>query len=589
MPFVLITAALLILIMRINSYIVALVFVYLYPGFPEVSSQALFEAPDTICIFDTITIINNSRTASTYYWNFCTGNIINTPHGANVQNASGLNGPSFLDIAEDNGVYYAFIANKTDGTLTRYIFNDGLLSEPVSQNLGNFESAIPLNAQGVQVINDNNSWYVFVIGGQGVNSKIVRLNFGSTLNNYPTPLDLGNIGILDSPVDLFMFKENNIWYSYTVNYNSSTVSRLNFGNSLNNRPSGLNLGNIGNLNGPAGFTIWRENDIWYLFIVNSISNRISRLQFGNSLSNLPEGTNLGGEEFLNQPSDIVLSNDCNMVFGYVINNHNEVVRLDFNSGILEEPDFTLLGTMENLNDPCGFSNVFRVGDTLYTFVANTGNSTLTRLLLTGCDNSSISSSSDRDPPDIYYDSPGVYKISLIIDEGTIDQEYYCRNIYVFNNPEFALGNDTTIALGTDLVIDAGEGYSGYYWSTGETSQSITVNTEGVYSVTVSNEYGCPGSDEIEVSVDAGIPSLITPNGDGYNDTWELPFLRDYDKSVIKIFDRFGNLIITYKGTDRGWDGTAGGNPVNPDTYWYVIDLKDGSAPVKGSITVKYQR
>jgi gliding motility-associated-like protein len=574
--------------MKINSYIIALVFVCQYFHCPEVRSQAIFEAPDTVCIFDTVTIINNSRTAGTYYWNFCTGNIINTPHGENIQNASGLNGPSYLDIAEDNGVYYTFVANKTDGTLTRYIFNDGLLSEPVSENLGNFESAIPLNAQGVQVINDNNTWYVFITGGQGVTSKIVRLNFGSSLSNYPTSLDLGNIGNLDSPVDLFMFKENNTWYSYTVNYNSSTVSRLNFGNSLNNRPSGLNLGNIGNLNGPAGFTIWRENDIWYLFVANSISNRISRLQFGNSLSNLPEGANIGGEEFLNLPSDIVLSNDCNIIFGYVINDHNDIVRLDFNSGITEEPEFTSLGTMEILDDPCGFSNVFRVGDTLYTFVANTGNSTLTRLLLTGCDNSSISSCGDSNPPDIFYDSPGVYKISLILDEGTIDQEYYCRNIYVFNNPEFALGNDTTIALGTDLIIDAGEGYSSYYWSTGETSQSVSVSTEGVYSVTVSNEYGCPGSDEMEVFVDAGIPGFITPNGDGYNDTWELPFLRDYEKSVIKIYDRFGNSVITYKGGERGWDGTAGGKPVNPDTYWYVIDLKDGSSPLKGSITVKYQ-
>ncbi len=386
-----------------------------------------------------------------------------------------------------------------------------------------------------------------------------------------------------------MFKENNNWFSYTVNYNSSTISRLNFGNSLNNRPNGLNLGNIGNLNGPAGFILWRENDIWYLFIANSNSNHITRLEFGSSLSNIPEGETIGGEDFLDQPSDIVLSKDCNIIFGYILNDNNNIVRLDFNAGILEEPEFTSLGAMDNLENPHSFSDVFRIGDTLYTFVTNINNSTLTRLLLTGCDNSSISSSDERNPPDIYYDSPGVYKISLVLDEGTIDQEYYCKNIYVFNNPEFRLGNDTTIAMGTDLLIDAGSGYSSYYWSTGETSQIIEVNSEGVYSVTVSNEYGCPGSDEIEVTVDTGIPNFITPNGDGYNDTWELPFLRDNDNSVIKIFDRFGNLIISYKGTDRGWDGTVNGKRVNPDTYWYIIDLKNGSSPVKGNITVKYQR
>jgi gliding motility-associated-like protein len=552
-----------------------------------VSSQVSFIIPDSICIYDSVTIINNSRTASTYYWNFCTGNIINTPQGENLQNQGNLNGPSFIDIVKDEELYYAFITNLTDGTLTRYFFNNNLLSTPVSDNLGNFESSIPLNAQGIQVIKDDGVWYVLITGGQGVNSRIVRLNFGNSLNNVPTSLNLGNIGSLDSPMDLFMFEENNNWYGYTVNFNSNTITRFNFGNSLNNRPHGLNLGNIGNLDGPGGFIPWREDNNWYIFIANLNSNRISRLDFGSSLFNIPAGENIGGEEFLYQPFDLVLSKDCDMIFGYVFNSRNEVVRLDFNEGIINEPVFTFLGEMDNLYNPHGLSNVFRISDSLYAFVANVDNSTLTRLLLTGCSNSSISSSTDRDPPIIYYDSPGIYKISLVLDEGTINQEYYCENIAVFENPEFALGNDTTIAMGTVLLIDAGEGYSEYYWSTGETSQIIEVNTAGIYSVTVSNQYGCPAVDEIEVSVDFGIPNFITPNGDGYNDTWELPFLRNNPDTDIKIYDRFGKLITSYKGSDQGWDGTDNGKLVTPDTYWYIIDLKDDSSPIKGKITVNY--
>jgi gliding motility-associated-like protein len=550
------------------------------------SSQASFIIPDTICIYDSVIIINNSRTASTYYWNFCTGNIINAPQGENLQNQGNLNGPSFIDIVKDEELYYAFITN-TDGTLARYFFNNNLLSTPVSDNLGNFESSIPLNAQGIQVIKDEGVWYVLISGGQGVNSRIVRLNFGNSLNNEPTFLNLGNIGSLDSPMDLFMFEENNNWYGYTVNFNSNTITRFNFGNSLNNRPHGLNLGNIGNLDGPGGFIPWREDNNWYMFIANLNSNQITRLDFGSSLYNIPAGENIGGEEFLYRPFDLILSKNCNIIFGYVFNSYNEVVRLDFNDGILNEPVFTLLGEMDNLYNPHGLSNVFRISDSLYAFVVNVDNSTLTRLLLTGCSNSSISSSTDRNPPIIYYDSPGIYQISLVLDEGTINQEYYCQNIAVFESPNFSLGNDTTIAMGTVLLIDAGEGYSEYYWSTGETSQIIEVNTSGVYSVTVSNQYGCPAVDEIEVIVDFGIPNFITPNGDGYNDTWEIPSLRNNSVADIKIYDRFGKLIISYKGSDQGWNGTANGKLVNPDTYWYIIDLKDDSNPIKGKITVNY--
>ncbi|UCH14364.1 MAG: T9SS type B sorting domain-containing protein [Bacteroidales bacterium] len=573
--------------MKTLSYKTFLIFFCLFSVWQNGSSQASFIIPDTICIYDSVTIINNSRTASTYYWNFCTGNIINTPQGENLQNQGNLNSPSFIDIVKAGEQYYAFITNQADGNLTRYFFNNDLLSSPVSNNLGNFDSSIPINAQGIQVIQDEGMWYIFIAGGQGINSRIVRLSFGNSLDNEPTPLNLGNIGDLDSPMDMFMFEEDNNWYGYTVNFNSNTLTRLNFGNSLNNRPYGLNLGDLGSLDGPGGIIPWRENNNWHMFIVNSNSSRVTRLDFGNSLFNIPTGEDIGGEESLYQPFDLVLSKDCDIIFGYILNSYNDIVRLDFNDGILEEPVFTTLGAMDNLYNPHGFSDVFRIGDSLYAFVANVDNSTLTRLLLTGCSNSSISSSTDRNPPIIYYDSPGVYKISLTLDEGTINQEYQCENISVFESPEFTIGIDTTIAMGTGLIIDAGDGFSQYLWSTGETSQSIEVSSAGIYSVTVSDENGCPAVDEIEVSVDIGISNFITPNGDGYNDIWEIPFLRNKANADVKIYDRFGKLIISYKGTDQGWDGTYNGKPVTPDTYWYIIDFKDDTKPLKGKITVKY--
>ena len=82
-------------------YYTYLIFVCLCFIWQRVSPQASFVIPDTICIYDSVTIINNSRTAGTYYWNFCTGNIINTPQGENLQNQGNLNGPSFIHIVKD--------------------------------------------------------------------------------------------------------------------------------------------------------------------------------------------------------------------------------------------------------------------------------------------------------------------------------------------------------------------------------------------------------------------------------------------------------------------------------------------------------
>lgn len=70
-----------------------------------------------------------------------------------------------------------------------------------------------------------------------------------------------------------------------------------------------------------------------------------------------------------------------------------------------------------------------------------------------------------------------------------------------------LGPDTMLCDGASVTLDAGSGFSGYAWSTGETTQMITVDTAGDYSVTVTDAGGCTGIDLINVGVGG------TPAGD----------------------------------------------------------------------------
>ncbi len=74
------------------------------------------------------------------------------------------------------------------------------------------------------------------------------------------------------------------------------------------------------------------------------------------------------------------------------------------------------------------------------------------------------------------------------------------SLTVYGYPEPDLGNDTTIAASESLVLDAGNGYLAYLWSTGETTQTISVSETGLYSVTVYNDGFCEGADSIQVQV-----------------------------------------------------------------------------------------
>jgi hypothetical protein len=82
-----------------------------------------------------------------------------------------------------------------------------------------------------------------------------------------------------------------------------------------------------------------------------------------------------------------------------------------------------------------------------------------------------------------------------------------RTLYVTANistpPSVFLGNDTSIMEGQTLLLDAGNPGSIYQWSTGETTQTITVHSTGTYAVNVTNLCGS-GADTINVAVYVGL-------------------------------------------------------------------------------------
>ncbi|MEL6631539.1 MAG: T9SS type A sorting domain-containing protein [Bacteroidota bacterium] len=76
-----------------------------------------------------------------------------------------------------------------------------------------------------------------------------------------------------------------------------------------------------------------------------------------------------------------------------------------------------------------------------------------------------------------------------------------------------LGPDVIVCDGDNVVLNGGSTATMYNWSTGETSQTISVTQAGTYTVTVMDDIGCVLSDTVVIDVQPNTPPTFTVSGD----------------------------------------------------------------------------
>ena len=80
-------------------------------------------------------------------------------------------------------------------------------------------------------------------------------------------------------------------------------------------------------------------------------------------------------------------------------------------------------------------------------------------------------------------------------------------------------------------------------------------------------------------------NAITPNGDGNNDTWVLEDIDAFPDALVHIYDKAGLTVYKSSGGYTAWDGTHNGKHLPMGTYYYVIDLRNGSPIYDGTLTI----
>ncbi len=139
-----------------------------------------------------------------------------------------------------------------------------------------------------------------------------------------------------------------------------------------------------------------------------------------------------------------------------------------------------------------------------------------------------------------------------------------------------LGDDKTLCMDQhDTVVLQGGKYILYNWQPGNfTTDSIQVITPGLYTLIVTDTFGCSQSDSMQV-VEICPPKIWLPNAftpghkDTLNDVFK-PITFMVDSYTLDIYSRWGEHIYSGTEKDEGWDGTYKGVNCGSDIYIWMV-------------------
>jgi gliding motility-associated-like protein len=134
-------------------------------------------------------------------------------------------------------------------------------------------------------------------------------------------------------------------------------------------------------------------------------------------------------------------------------------------------------------------------------------------------------------------------------------------------------NAPTVGVGTWSILNG----SGNFSNGNDPLSNFTAPGDGTYVLvwTISNGACAAESDTMTLIINPMlIPQVITPNGDGNNDFFEIRAIADLNGVKLEIYNRWGNVVFKdndYKNTFKGENN--GGEKLADDTYFYLLDIE----------------
>ncbi|MDB5278746.1 MAG: type sorting protein [Ferruginibacter sp.] len=171
-----------------------------------------------------------------------------------------------------------------------------------------------------------------------------------------------------------------------------------------------------------------------------------------------------------------------------------------------------------------------------------------------------------------------------------------QSIKVFEQPVVNAGPDRTLLLGSAIVLNASASGSNlqYEWIPNTAIENNLVLTPTIspvinttYTLKVLSADGCKAGDEVLVTVvkDIFVPTAFSPNGDGLNDVWRIPYLDSYTGASLDVFDRYGQIVFHSTDLSIGWNGKFKGKSLPTGSYPWVLHPGSGRKLMYGMVSI----
>lgn len=376
---------------------------------------AEFSLAAQACRAQDIGLQNQTTGASSYRWDFCYGGAETTPIGTNSTFISAGNSTEGLVIVQDGTQWYGFMANTNANTLLRLDFGTNPASNPTVVDLGNPGGLLD-RPRDISLVKTNGVWLALVtcFNAGSSTTRLVRLNFGTTLNSLPSAQNLANLGgRLIQAYSVDWMADRGEWIAVIGDRSQRKILLVNFRTNPTGTPSAS--ADFKELILPGGgflkdVALLRDASGWNGLALIENGN-VFKLEFPGGLFEVPFTINLTSQVSLTGfPNNAVLLRDVDRYFAFVLQFEGDLFRLDFGSNLSNSsPIVTNLGRLGTLANVQGLA-MTKIDNHIYGYSCSIA-SQLKRVHFTApCSGSAASSSLFA--PAVNFNQSGTKRISL---------------------------------------------------------------------------------------------------------------------------------------------------------------------------------